>query len=521
MFRQLAKLVITTFLTLVSATTLAATLNVNNQTSDCNDIIGAPYCQIQPAIDAALSGDSINIASGSYFSQGLNPAVMVIPTGKSITVIGAGTDNTHLIGDDQGHRGIIVQTGATASISDFSITGVTLSLDDKAHGAGIQNLGALTLSNCLIDGNTTAGNGGGIYSESTLSVTNCIISNNNANRTNTLDENSGGGGIYATGQFELHDSVLYANQAVYAGGGLMLDNLAVTNNATVINSRLLKNHAKLGAGIHSKVDLTLAHSSVLINNANISGGGYGGGLAIETQVVTHIINSLIYFNQADGDGGGIFHGNAAEINIYSSSIVNNSTLHGSGGGIFTNQRSGTVTLSNSLLSGNRDRGVSATNPDAPNCAGTLQSLGYNLVANTRNCYLASQSGDIQNTDAKLKIISNGGNEQQSIVMTLSDNSPAIDQGNPNGCLDQSSKNIALDLVGNKRNQDGNTDGAPRCDIGAFEAPDLLPAVAIPQAKDSPAISGPPTSPDSGGGGSWGYLGFILLVLSITRQRAQP
>src|SRR3989344_1633979 len=47
----------------------AAILNVNITNGLCNNITGTPFCNIQAAINNASSGDTINVASGTYFEQ--------------------------------------------------------------------------------------------------------------------------------------------------------------------------------------------------------------------------------------------------------------------------------------------------------------------------------------------------------------------------------------------------------------------------------------------------------------------
>ncbi len=508
--RPVSNLLILLVLFLASLPSLAATLAVDREDPNCDDTTGAPFCRIQPAIDAALFGDTINIAAGTYLGAAGASAVIVVPAGKSLTLRGAGADSLILRGSDQGRRGIIVQPGAALSISGFSVSGAALGLDSE-HGAGVKNLGQLTLSSCIIDRNTSAGNGGGIYSESVLIIDNCTISNNASLRAGAVSQNSGGGGIYASGRFELRNSVLYDNQAAFGGGGVMLDDTAAPASATISNSRILRNVAKQGGGILSRVDLTLRHSSIFTNSASLDGGGSGGGVVIESAVSANIVNSLIYYNQAYTGGGGLFHGAAASVNIYSSSIINNTTLGGNGGGIYADKNAGVVTLGNSLISGNRDRGVSATDPESPDCSGTLQSLGYNLLASSRNCRLTTAAGDLEDVDARLKISSAGGGTAQLITVALGSDSPAIDRGNPNGCLDQLQIAIAADLAGNNRTLDGDQDGVARCDIGAFEAVPG-PAQVTPPAPDPDPGAGPvnTAAASSGGGGALASWGLGLL-----------
>ena len=60
---------------------------------------------------------------------------------------------------------------------------------------------------------------------------------------------------------------------------------------------------------------------------------------------------------------------------------------------------------------------------------------------------------------------NGGPTQTHALVA---GSPAIDAGNPGGCLDNSGALLQTDQRGFPRNVDGNGDGTARCDIGAVE-----------------------------------------------------
>ncbi len=511
MVKFAANVLVSTALLCVSLSTQAAVLLVDKQSVDCDDVSGAPFCRIQPAVDAAQSGDIVDVAAGTYFGPVGAEAVVVVPAGKTITLRGAGADSVILRGDDSGRRGIVVEAAAEASISRVSVTGASLSLDSE-HGAGVKNLGRLTLSDCTIDRNRTAGNGGGIYSESSLVVERCVISHNISERSDAVSQNSGGGGIYASGQLELRESVLFNNRAAYGGGGVMLDNSAAAGGAVITNSTILRNVAKVGGGILSKIDLTLTHSSILTNAANQNGGGHGGGIAVETAITANVVNSLLYFNQASSGGGGLFHGSSANINIYSSSIINNTTLGGNGGGLYVDKNFGAVVVGNSLISGNRDRGVSATDPVSPDCSGTLQSLGYNLVGNSLNCRLTTAAGDLRSVDARLDIRPTGGGVTQFIHVGLRSDSPAIDRGNPNGCLDYQSNAISVDLAGNRRVIDGDVDGVARCDIGAFEAAAAAPPVFAPAPEEPiPEVPVSTLAVVSGGGGGLGLFLWVLVV----------
>jgi hypothetical protein len=143
--------------------------------------------------------------------------------------------------------------------------------------------------------------------------------------------------------------------------------------------------------------------------------------------------------------------------------VTNSTLYHTQGigvylGIF-----GQLVIGNTIVAGP---------PGSFNCEieGTLISIGYNLDSSFACDFYGP--GDLINSDPLLgPLQANGGS---TWTHALPPDSPAIDAGNP-GCS-------GVDQRGVPRPQDGNEDGTPVCDIGAYEfEPDEPTATPTPTA----------------------------------------
>ena len=141
--------------------------------------------------------------------------------------------------------------------------------------------------------------------------------------------------------------------------------------------------------------------------------------------------------------------------------MNNSTFSGNrsatrGGGIATNMGS-RATLQNTIV---------ANSPSGGDCAANLTVLrdgGYNLSSDP-SCGFTDTSQSI--TDPKLDPLGSYGGPTQT--HRLQRTSPALDaipdaNGSEPGC-----DGVATDQRGVDRPQDGNNDGTPSCDIGAFE-----------------------------------------------------
>ncbi|WP_242006417.1 T9SS type A sorting domain-containing protein [Rhodothermus marinus] len=120
------------------------------------------------------------------------------------------------------------------------------------------------------------------------------------------------------------------------------------------------------------------------------------------------------------------------------------------------------TFKNSLFAGN----------SGGDCVGTIDPASpYNLIQDPSNtCGLQDgQNGNIIGRDARLVVT----DDSTGIYRLIAD-SPALDAGDDSVCPTE-------DLRGVARPQDGDEDGAARCDIGALE---MQPGEVVPVAVSS-------------------------------------
>ncbi|MFH0977666.1 MAG: right-handed parallel beta-helix repeat-containing protein [Candidatus Woesearchaeota archaeon] len=143
----------------------ASVLQVDINDSSCSDTTGLPYCTIQAAINNASSGDTINVAAGTYSED------LII--NKALTITGAGSSSVTVNGLHRitasdvaisgftfapvGGYGITIDSTSSA-IDNIAITGSVFTL--AGYGgihiggdAGSSNL----ISNVNIDSNTFDG----------------------------------------------------------------------------------------------------------------------------------------------------------------------------------------------------------------------------------------------------------------------------------------------------------------------------------------------------------------------------
>jgi CSLREA domain-containing protein len=221
--------------------------------------------------------------------------------------------------------------------------------------------------------------------------------------------------------------------AVIDGGGLdrviqVLGGASLTGSGfTVRNGRT----AQSGGGIRNEGTLGLSSVTVSGNETTAS---FGGGIANSGTATMSLTNVTVSGNRAEGDGGGIDQGNGGLLNLNSVTIAGNTADTdgdaGGGGGILVAPGSifspeGTVNLRNTLIAGNGDISPPGIG-QAPDCGGTLHSLGHNLIGNSTGCGFAPRGGDKTDVSARLRPLANYGGA--TFTHALFAGSPAIDAG---------------------------------------------------------------------------------------------
>lgn len=317
---------------------------------------------LRQALVDANDGDTIN------FDSSLNGQKITLTSGqlnvdKDITISGPGANYLGVDGNAQS-RVFYVNPGTTVALS-----GLTIANGHVTEGGGVLNLtGALTLSDCIISGNS-AYIGGGIDSvgrngSATLTVTNCTVSGNSADAY--------GGGINAVG-FNGNATATISNSTVSGNSGGGISNSADNGGTvlTVSNSTISGNSAEFGGGISNFVAGNFSAADPAVTSSTLSG------------------------NSATGNGGGIYNGQQ--------------------GGVAT------LELGSTILN------AGASGENIFNVGGTVTSLGYNLSSDDGAGYLAGP-GDQINTDPLLRPLQDNGGP--TYTHALSPGSPAIDTGDP-------------------------------------------------------------------------------------------
>ncbi len=260
---------------------------------------------IQDAVDAASTGDSVVVSNGIYSAGGravFGAATNRLTVDKALTVQSVnGADVTVINGGAETSDTIrCVYLANSAKLIGFTLTnGLTPSsgdLTNEQSGGGVWCASAATVQDCVLAGNSAAANGGGAY-QGTL--TNCTLIGNTSG--------NGGGAFGGT----LTSCFIGTNSVGGFGGG------ACSN--VLLNCTLSANHAWSGGG--GANGCTLSNCVVVANyvdGGNNPGGGVGGcvldGCTLSNNVVyvgpgggaeaSVLRNCVLSANFADYGGGG-------------------------------------------------------------------------------------------------------------------------------------------------------------------------------------------------------------------------
>ncbi len=162
---------------------------------------GCTYTKIQAAINAAASGDTIQIRKGTYRES--------VTITKNVALVGAGVRETTIT--NYSGTIVFVNPGVSANINALSVSG---------GGPGIVNAGVLIAANIEVRDSGQTASKGGIVNDGNLTLVNSTVRNNTAA--------SFGGGIYNEdgARLTLQGSTVHNNRVITPtgrGGGIFND----------------------------------------------------------------------------------------------------------------------------------------------------------------------------------------------------------------------------------------------------------------------------------------------------------
>jgi hypothetical protein len=242
----------------------------------------APPQSIQAAINAAVSGDQIEVAPGTY-NEAINfngKAIRLYSTGgPAVTTIDATGLVSSVVTCNTGE-------GATTIMEGFTITG-----GNGVRGGGMYNLySSPTVTNCIFSSNMCIGGGGGMsnYGGTNPTVTNCNFINNRA---------GDGGGMMNVGSTPTVTNCNFIGNTGYTGGGM--NNYG--SNSIVTNCTFISNTSGgRGAGM-----MNIRSSNPTVTNCKFSENWVvytGGGMSNEENCNPIVTNCTFSGNTAAGYG---------------------------------------------------------------------------------------------------------------------------------------------------------------------------------------------------------------------------
>ncbi|MFC1890088.1 nitrous oxide reductase family maturation protein NosD [Thermodesulfobacteriota bacterium] len=269
---------------------------------------GGDYLTIQEGIDAALSGDLVLVAPGTYVENIVFPghAIAVRSDVDGDPATEDVSPETTIISRDLELDWSVVLF-LSGDNEETVLDGFTITNGDTQFGGGIYcTSSSPTITNCTISGNT-AQYGGGIYClSSSPTITNCTISDNSVT--------SGGGGIYCPSSSPTITNCTISRNTAQYGGGICC--FAASSSPMITNCTISGNEANDdGGGIYCS-----SSSSPTITNCTLSGNTaqYGGGIYCWDSSSPAITNCTISGNEANDDGGGIYCDNESSVTILNS-----------------------------------------------------------------------------------------------------------------------------------------------------------------------------------------------------------
>ena len=356
---------------------------------------------------------------------------------------------------------------ASAVLDGFTITGANTTGAADENGAGMRIAdGSPTLTNLIVQDNTSALYGAGIYifttntsapeaNYSRPSITHVTFSNNTAVE---------GGGLYAENASPILNKVVFNDNAATgnafggAGGGMHTGTFN-TSDATSLpmltNVTFTGNSAIGGGGMYT------ANSNVALNNVtfdNNSASRRGGGLFNENSNPT--LTNVTFYNNISYDGMVDPKGGGGMMNVNSDPVLINVTFSGNnsivvGGDAINNAIDSKPQINNSIFWGDTD-------DEIINDGSSSVAISYSVLQGGCPATVDFTCANIVLTDPNLGDLADNGGFTQT--MAIESGSSALDTGNTATCA-------TTDQRGVTRPQ------GSACDMGAYEFDNTPPAIA--------------------------------------------
>ncbi len=344
------------------------------------------------------------------------------------------------------------------------------------HGGGIYNAGSLTLTGCSVRQNDAKSNGGGVHTAAggTTTIIGGSYQQNTANR---------GGGISNGGTTSLDQVLVCLNTSIAAGGGVRNTGaISIFDSTIELNSAGTPAAASFGGGLENTGGADLVDTTIRANAVT----GEGGGVSNSTLASLDLSRVTISGNTSSTDGAGMLAlGTVTATNC----TISENSAQGVGGGVKSDSppASGSpslVFLRNVTIAFNNAAGAGGIQADVfpPGIFELRNSiLSDNVPFNYAGLPPITAAGVVLDSDGTLGLLPPHVSGVSAMLGPLQNNggatethellpgSPAIDAGSPADCATTAGP-LLEDQRTAPRPEDGDGNGVPVCDLGAYEAP---------------------------------------------------
>jgi len=356
-----------------------------------NTTKNADYSSIQEALDDADSGDTIEVADGTYYEN------IIFPPDKKVVLQSVNGASFTTINGGKASSVVMISNCMDGTILD----GFTIMDGESDRGSGIYiEDSSVTIQNDIIQENTaTYWGGGGIFNDSsTLTIIDSNISDNLATA------NWGGGIFNFSGTLTITGSNISNNGAFRGGGGIW--SFGDSSVLTIIDSTISGNIAYNdlgGGGIRNSSILTITNSTISNNVAYYSANNIGGG-GIYNEGPLEITGSTISDNAADS-GGGIYLSGAESFSIGESGNFNTFS---------DNKEESTISAEQHISNADGDCHWDYLDNDYS----PAEITSYKFLADKNSTISADVEGNINSTERTISLTVPNGTDLTSLIATF-------------------------------------------------------------------------------------------------------